>query len=403
MATYQSRRPREAQSWIPVWFMDHAKTVLQLSLVVTIALYGYLLYGLFSGQMVNVPHLKAAEQARILENIQHISLGLNCSLVVLLATAVILYYEGAALGFILLLLSAFLAYGLQYSIDTLFASEASQYVRGPASEMTLHELWLTGILIGIPGVLLVLRNLCVRMFRRGDEDLTVPAHNQNRVQDDIHRPLFGAFAKCWQMPFCREGIRKNCPIYHASTKCWKERVGCVCEPHIITLNMDHGPTELSKAASGGAAGFVPIGDLLTSSKTERLSTPTRPGPRGVRIPHNPHMSEGQKRERCRNCLIYKEHQRHKFNLLAPIVTLLVPLLVYLNFDALRVTLANSMNSFDRVVGNLSFSANAGGTSTLTRAVTGSLPIEVIILVCATLVLMTWALRLLEYCVYKIQI
>ena len=48
------------------------------------------------------------------------------------------------------------------------------------------------------------------------------------------------------------------------------------------------------------------------------ATPSR---RGVKIPHNPNIPMSVKRERCRNCVIYNEHQRMKYQFFAPLFVL----------------------------------------------------------------------------------
>lgn len=301
-----------------------------------------------------------------------------------------------------MLLGAFFAFGLQFLMDFLFTSEKSRLMSGRVSEATLGQIHLAALIIGAPGILLVLRSLVVRIFSGRQEDLTAVTYGKDAKQEqDQPAALVGAFAKCWQLPFCRENLRKKCPIFHAKTKCWKERVGCMCEENVIRLAMggeeEQKPVDMTKEA-----GFVPIGDLIAKSdKEERKAIPTRVGPRGVRIPTNPHLSEAQKKMRCHNCIIFNEHQRQKYQFLSPLVTLLVPLLVFWQFETLRGLLGAALHTLDRVLGRLAFSG--GGASDLTRNVTGSLPVEVILIVCITLVLMTWALRFLEYCLFRLRV
>jgi hypothetical protein len=384
---------------------DNIKTIFQVAIVVSIVLYGYLLYGLFAGQLVNVPHMPVAEQMRVLGNISNVSLALNASLLVMVVVGIVIYYKDVEFAYVLLAIAALLAFGLQYAIQYLFGAQATQYVQGEASEQTLHEVWLTGILMGIPGLLLMLWHLGSRITSgQAAEDLTLPVYGQGAAREKVSRPLVGAFAKCWQLPFCREGIRKTCPIYHARTKCWKERVGCMCEENILHLAMSGAATEQKQGAPGPSGGFVPIGTLLTeSAPVEKTHILTRPGPRGIRIPDNPHLSMAQKRERCRNCVIYNEHQRHKYQLLAPPATLLIPLLVYLNWDALKDVLTNALHGLDGIMGHLSFNVNSGSTTDFTRNVTGSVSVEAIIIVCFALIMMTILLRILEFCVFKLKI
>jgi len=97
--------------------------------------------------------------------------------------------------------------------------------------------------------------------------------------------------KCWQLPFCRKFVREKCPIYHAKTTCWKELVGCMCEESVIRNAMENKP--------------IPKDALLASNM----------------IPRNNKLTDTQKKERCRNCVIYNEHQRHKYKVSVPITVL----------------------------------------------------------------------------------
>ncbi len=399
---------RQDQSGTPNFFVkllwDNIKTIFQVAIFVSLALYGYLGYGLFTGQLVSVPHMPMAEQTRVLTNISNVSLGLNCSLAVVILTGIAAYYKNVELAYVFLAIAALLDFGLQYAIQTLFGAQASQYASGPASEAVLHEIWLTGIFFGVPGVLLALWHLGSRVVSgQAADDLTAPVYGQGAARERVRTPLIAAAAKCWQLPFCREGIRRTCPIYHAKTKCWRERVGCMCEENILLLAMNGAVEEKTKGAPGPSSGFVPIGTLLTENKTVARTIQTRPGPRGVRIPENPHLSDAQKRERCRNCVIYNEHQRHKYSLVAPIATLVIPVLVYLNFPAMQEMLSNLFQSLDRFGHSITFNVSHGGTSDLTRNVTGSVPIETVIIICLTLIGMTVLLRFLEFCIFKLKI
>lgn len=386
---------------------DIAMKTFQLGLVVSIVLLVYLLWGLFTGKLADVASLPQAEVQQALQTVRTLSLAFNISLVVTLVSAVFLYYDEDSLGWSLLLIGAFLAFGLNFLMDFLFTSDKARLEAGPVSQATLGEIHLAALIIGAPGILLVLRSLAQRIFSGQREDLTSVTYGKDAKQEAQESSTIGAFAKCWQLPFCRESLRKRCPIYHAKTKCWKERVGCMCEENVIRLAMggeeEQKPVDMTKDMSK-ETGFVPIGDLITKSeKEERKTIPTRLGPRGVRIPTNPHLTEAQKRARCHNCIIFNEHQRQKYQLLSPLVTLAVPLLVFWQFEALRDLIGNVLNFVDRVVGRLTFTGANAGASALTKEVTGNLPVETLLIVCLTLVMMTWALRFLEYCMFKLRV
>jgi hypothetical protein len=360
----------------------------------------YLLYGLLSGAFADAA-MKKEEALHALTLVSQISGYLNITLVVTMLCAILLYYEEVVFGFILLAVSAVLAYGLQLGMLA-FGPDAKQYVVGGAAQSFLHEAFLMAMMIGAPGVLIVLRAMGVRFMEgREGEDLTSMKYGANVQKEDVPRAILPILAKCWQLPFCRAGIRENCPIYLAKTKCWKERVGCMCEENIILLAMGGSekqqPVNITKEM-----GFVAIGDILTKGNEEkRANIQTRPGPNGVRIPTNPHVTDVQKRERCRNCIIYNEHQRVKYSFFSVPVTLFVPVLVFAQFDTMRVGLAGLLHGLDKLIAHITISGESDVH--LTSGITGNVPIEAILIGCMTLVVMTWAQRLLEYCIFKIKI
>src|SRR5262249_14119457 len=105
-----------------------------------------------------------------------------------------------------------------------------------------------------------------------------------KEEKDIRNVLLG---RCWQLPYCRKFVRERCPIYHARRTCWKERVGCMCEESVIRNAM---------------SGRVIPADAVAAAKF---------------IPQNHKLTMEQKKERCRQCVIYLEHQKHKYKLAMP--------------------------------------------------------------------------------------
>jgi hypothetical protein len=181
----------------------------------------------------------------------------------------------------------------------------------------------------------------------------------------------------------------------------------MCEENIILMAM--GGTEKASgqdmtAAPPVSGGFVPLGDLLTqNAEKTRAAIVTRPGPRGVRIPTNPHLSEAAKRQRCRNCVIYNEHQRQKYGFLSGPVTIAVPALVFWNFNNLIALMSGFVNNLESYVAKFSFTGHSANISEVTRSLSGNLFVETMLIVCATLIVMTWAQRALEFVCFKMKI
>jgi hypothetical protein len=384
---------------------EWAQKTLLIGTIPAICLFAYLSYGLFSGQLAGAAGNKT-EARHAVELVNQLSFYLNISLVISLLSSLFLFYEFESLGIVLVVLAGILAYGMRFAVD--FLSPGQQLANGAAATALFGEFRLAAMVIGAPGAALIIREIISRIVNsRSRQDLTSLTYGTEVAkQRDRPQALIGAFAACWQLPFCRDGIRVKCPIFLARTKCWKERVGCMCEENIILLAMG-GEKEQAHdmtATPAASSGFVPIGDLLTkSTESARASIQTRVGPRGVRIPTNPHLSYAAKVQRCRNCVIYNEHQRQKYGFLSGPVTVAVPALVFWNYGNLVNLIGGQLNNLESVVAKFSFTGHAANINEVTRSLSGNLFVETVLIICMTLILMTWAQRLLEFVCFKIKI
>jgi hypothetical protein len=183
-----------------------------------------------------------------------------------------------------------------------------------------------------------------------------------KEEDDRPNVFMG---KCWQLPFCRKFVRERCPIYHAKVACWRERVGCMCEEEVIRNAMDNKP--------------VPK-DTLMAAKY---------------IPRNNKLTDAQKADRCRQCVIYNEHQKHKYKLALPVVLLaFVGGYVLLRTPMLEATGA-VVDQFNRIF----------GMATLRDPSQFAVPMafQEVLLLSLVIVLLTYALKLLEYLIFKIKV
>ncbi|MBL8087831.1 MAG: hypothetical protein JNM85_07145 [Chthonomonas sp.] len=176
--------------------------------------------------------------------------------------------------------------------------------------------------------------------------------------------------KCWQLPFCRKFVREQCPIYHSRRTCWKERVGCMCEEKVI---------------KGAMEGIQIPRDALLAAKY---------------IPYSHTISKEQKMERCRQCVIYNEHQRHKYKLSLPIALATVIGLYALLRPALLAVLERSMAQADKVISSATLRE---ATGTLGTDPGGLVMLREVLLVCLMLVVMAYILKILEYVFFNLKL
>lgn len=416
--TYSSRRSSgERQYQI---FMDWTRRIMQLAALATIILYAYLFYGLLLGDVGHWSALSAADKVRIAGNVEGAVFWLSVALGLLLLTMCILYYDEESFGYTLVGAAVFLYYGLPFLFNMLMSGQLEdwQKTKNVAALAIYNQLRLAGLMLGVPGVVLTVRDLILRLVdgsqRKRNEFSAMQYGGSVKEEAPVGIAPIGMLAKCWQLPFCRDAIRRRCPIYHARTRCWRERVGCMCEENVIRNAMDAVINKelitFDKALDGESAikgmddPLAAKGDVATVEKTEEIQRPEYVppvSPKHVKIPHNPNLSMKLKVERCRNCVIYNEHQRLKYQFFAPVFVLAVPAIAYFNIDKLLQGLDNLLHTIDRAMERLSPVANphpigiSGLTSTNDVA-------KFVIVGCMIVVVTSMALRLLEYCVFKLK-
>jgi len=173
--------------------------------------------------------------------------------------------------------------------------------------------------------------------------------------------------KCWQLPFCRKFVRDRCPIYHSKRTCWREQVGCMCEEQVIRDAME---SKVIPKDAVAAASFIPRNNKLT---------------------------EGQKRERCKQCVIYNEHQKHKYRAALPALILFFALFYIAFRNILLGATHGIIQTMNNVVGKFTFSTSKGPAAVVSQ------PFQELLLICVLVILLAYALKLLEYLIFKLKI
>jgi hypothetical protein len=384
---------------------------MQLSALATILLYAYILYGLFWGGFGTWSGLSPAEKTRLLGIVNSVLLYTSIALGVLLLTVSVLHYEEESLGYALVAAAVCLYYGLPFMLEQSSYIKDWQTSNNQAALAIYRQFQLAGLILAVPGIILTVRDLILRMVdgsKRNREKMSGMQYG-GAVKEEapVGSAPIGMLARCWQMVYCRDAIRVRCPIYHARTKCWKERVGCMCEENVIRhamdalINKEIISFDKKKDDEGDP---LNIGGDAPKEKTETFPKPVVPISRSkVKIPYNTTISMAAKRERCRNCVIFNEHQRLKYQFLSPWVVLLVPGLAILKFEDISALLNRALHAVDAIMARLSPLPNAGNTGAFGSITSTSIIAEYIIIGCLVIIVTTMALRALEYAVFKMKI
>lgn len=227
-----------------------------------------------------------------------------------------------------------------------------------------------GILFGGLSMAVLIVDLAVRARERANRGTRADQLRYGkgvREELDVQNVFLG---KCWQLPFCRKFVREKCPIYLSRRTCWRERVGCMCEERVIQGAMENRAIPRDAVA---AAQYIPRNNSLTLA---------------------------QKKERCRNCVIYNEHQKHKYKAVMPLILLAFGA-GYAAFRAPLLAMTGDMiKRIDQVVMKATFRQDGG----LEKAAAGGGTVfQEFLLVCFFIVAMTYVMRLAEYLIFKAKV
>jgi hypothetical protein len=256
--------------------------------------------------------------------------------------------------------------------STYFLPPALQITPNDVSASGLKALSMIGAPVGIIAIFDILADVGGRMrirAREGARADQLKFGKGMKEERDIRNVFLG---KCWQLPYCRKFVRERCPIYHSRRTCWNERVGCMCEESVIQNAME---------------GKVIPSDIVAAAKY---------------IPKNAKLTPAQKAERCRQCVIYNEHQKHKYQLALPLSALALVGLYILVHSPLHAAVQGMLEQADKMMVKDDRLAGAGATD-VTGITKGMIPYAEIIMVAGFLILFAYTVRVLEYLFFKAKV
>jgi len=289
----------------------------------------YLLYGVFFG----LGDFGSWDRARQVTMMGNINLAGN----VMLAAAVlgsvcslVLFWFEETAGYLM----ALLAGAFYFGVPMAFASMGGE--PSVAMRMTVARFPVAALAPALIAVILVVRDLIVRLIRSLDRQSKVASDLQfgNDAKREDRPVRMSLIGKCWEGAYCRDYIRTHCPIFKAKDTCWQRRRGCYCDEEIVNT--------ATKKSRGTVLEMAP-----NEAQNYANSTPKKVV----------FLSDAQKVERCRNCIIYNEHQREKYKILLPVVMLLSVLLcAFLGYE-MRDSVGNAMNTIESTIRRFAFTGD----------------------------------------------
>jgi hypothetical protein len=332
----------------------------------------FLLFGALSGKIQGISHMRAADRVQMIHMIELSTRVLVYASALVVACVICRLFHDEVVGQALTVAGALFFFG---SPAVLVSVAGLDNMTGTTLPRTIVDAFrTTGTICFAPGLILLLRDAILRIWN----GLSVKRMMERRIEEEEEKVQKSAFssiyAKCWDMNFCRAFVRKVCPAYAAKKSCWKIKVGCYCdEKTILKAMMSEGKENVHTRGIMETLG-------IDDEKKAKLSSKVR-------------------KQRCRRCGIYMEHQRQKYQLLSPVVFPVVGILLYAFHEKISALLWVVLQNTDKI---MSFLAYKTGTAAQSFSSDGGI-LTGLAFAWLSIIVISYSLRLLEYLIFELQV
>jgi len=327
----------------------------------------YLLYLVIGGKIEDIARMKPHDAAYLASSIGWAIIGMNVGAYLVVGSLVARKFSDEQLGQTLTIIGVVLFFGG----TAYFAHSASASVRGNAYFVDVVNAFRhLGVTTMLPGLVLVLRDAIIGIWNGFSAKRVVLRRYGDLTQKMKSYPKL--YTHCWDTPFCQKQYLTKCPALTSHKNCWHLKSGCYCDENVILAEMAKGaPSERLREITHS---FSRDGNLLS-------------------------LSPRQKRLRCRRCLIYGDHQRHKYHVLSTFVFPVALIAYWINYGRLSGVVYSGLEKADRF---MSFITHGFKTADYSFAQDGHL-ITTVAMMWLLLVAVSYSLRALEYLVFDLQV
>lgn len=353
---------------------DAAVLGFKVGIVVAVLAIAYIVYGFKSGVLQQLAMTSQVERNRLIGNIAFACTVLGATSLVLTLCAIARYYAEESLGYILSVLGLVITYGTPFAFGAYVSTKTPDVQRAVGDILWNMRCWGVGIFI--PGGVLILRDLFQRVMRglQGARGSRKQMWGTEVRDLSLKQRLYGS---CWDLPHCREFVRRMCPAFEKHKSCWKMKAGCYCDERTILRALE---------MRGGGL------DVAKNAQYSHGIAPKRA------------MSSAEKRERCRNCSIYAEHQRQKYRVVTPMIVPGVTAIIWAMTPQLRVWLQEFVQWSDKFMKFASFTPKVEDLpSAWAQYANGSATLEWVFIAWLGIMAISYALQMVEYLIFKVQV
>lgn len=257
-----------------------------LAFVVSVA---YIVYGIYGG------HLRGAIEPRVMRNIQLMGQVMALSGGLGTICLVIITFDEVAFAVV----AGMVGLGLVFGFPLLVAGQLDQG-GARAADVILRWSSVAGQFIVLVVGVRILIEIINYILQAPQRQARIAGKQGIEGQKKSTSHSIWKLQRCWEMPYCHEAIREVCPAYKVRNNCWRIRQGCNCDPTMIEALIRAGGATRGKGDT--SSGKLAQEAYLRSDLEADIK-----------------LGEGERTRECKNCPIFNEHQRQKFNLLNPII------------------------------------------------------------------------------------
>ena len=359
---------------------EFAQRILPFATIISGLLLLYLLWGLWSGAWSHeaLGNMPGAYRNQQVENVATVFRLLQLTSFVGVLSLLICAARSEGMGYWLFGMAAFFYGGVPWLTTQIYAQRHQSASKLGISVLT--DFGLLAWLFAVPGAIWTVIDL-IRRFGEASEKAAIgraTAKYGSGVEKQgtgagRHRQVF--LGRCYEGPFCKDNIRPKCPIYlKRKGPCWWYKEGCMCEERIVLQAM--------------------ITTDWKQQSQEAVKALDSRGPRKILTPE-------AKRERCRNCVIYNEHQRQKHKALTIATLIGMPSILIWQFPLFQALIGSLLNVLDSMTKRFSFSPDASGIAQLHNGAYSI--IAWVFLAALGVILLSQALKVIEYFCFKLKI
>lgn len=355
-----------------------SRTGLQLAIAGFVISLGYILYGMFSGVLVQ-GNATPEQVARFVANLSLMGKVLAASSLLGAICFLLLTISEFAFAVLLGIIGAAMMFGMPVLVANNLAGRAPGQIANVINEWTKNAGMAILTMVALRILYEIVEQLRTAGARRKEREEQEALEGPKKVKKAQGQ---GVWSPCWKLPYCHDAVREHCPAFKAKRSCWRFGYGCNCDPSLIESLIRSGALETAKGSSRQSA--VQKAQQAAYVRSDlQADAPVRAQERTIP---------------CSKCPIYLDHQRQKFKIVNPIAVVAAVVLLALAYKPLLVLYSAVITAISAVASKLTFGTrvNAGEWFDYLNIT----PIKVFFFVIVGLLALAYVLKFVEWVIFE---